>query len=86
MSIDLSSAAVMSAERVTDKNGRWYLRSLITDDHCIQLVSATAPKGTLARDLVPDELIVGASDPDEAEDGVTLAVSDVLAFVAWPPS
>ena len=76
----------LEADRVTDKEGHWFLRHVTLGEHRhdddlhVFLVSAAAPAGTLGRDLRPERLEFSGLP------GGDLALSlDLLAqLTAWP--
>lgn len=80
---DLDKAIAMDPERVTDRDGCWYLRRLVTDDVAAYLVSARAPAGTASGDLTPDVVEIHGPDTDEP---ITLNVEQLQRFLQWPPT
>jgi hypothetical protein len=80
--LDLSDTRVMDPERVTDREGRWYLRQLLTDEHHVCLLSERAAAGTTARDLRPASVEIAC----ENDDGFALPVDQLREFLTWPPT
>lgn len=76
----------MPRDRVTDKEGRWYLRQGYVDDKDeihVALVSVKAPVGTLASDLVPETVEISLED-DLVNDDIILPVDVVRELIEWP--
>lgn len=75
----------MPRDRVTDKDGSWYLRQGYLDDNeevYITVVSAKAPAGTLASDLVPEMIEISDSAP--SHDPLELPVETLRELMQWP--
>jgi hypothetical protein len=68
-------------DRVTAREGRWFLRQANDDDYAVVLVSERAPAGTNSRDLKPGYVEVVC----DHEDGLQLDAAQLAAFVSWPP-
>jgi len=79
--IDLSKAQAVDATRITEREGRWYLRRLTDDEWHIGLLSERAPAGTVWRDLKPGRVEIVCDN----EDGVELDAGQLAAFCQWPP-
>lgn len=80
----LSIEHVMPADRVTDKDGSWFLvQAILVDDTFITLVSERAPVGTIARDLKPHrvEILLGDYDPSEP---IEISIEDLTELTRWP--
>jgi hypothetical protein len=71
----------------TESDRRWNLRSGSLADGAIHayLVSARAPEGATAIDLVPEriELMPDQWDGDEA---LSIPAAELREFMEWPPS
>jgi hypothetical protein len=80
--LDLTAARFMDPARVTDREGRWQLRQLLTDEHHVCLLSDRAPAGTAARDLQPITIEIAS----ETDDGFVLPVDQLREFLTWPPT
>ena len=73
---------VMPPDRRTDKDGRWYLRSGSIEDYYVVVISNWAPKGTMAKNLVPETIEISGEDVYEP---IKLTVETVLSLLVWPP-
>lgn len=76
----MGGAFVMPLEKVTDREGCWYLRYWQDDLRAVRLVSERAQAGTLAADLKP-----GCVEIDGDEETLSIAVEALREFVVWPP-
>jgi hypothetical protein len=82
--IDLSAAKTTDATRVTEQEGRWYLRRLSDEveyEWHVGLLSERAPAGTAWRDLKPGRVEIICDN----EDGVEIDAQQFAAFLVWPP-
>lgn len=77
---------LMPVDRVTEREGRWYLRSGYldgTDDTYVAVVSNRAPEGTVARDLRPENIEISTNVD---HDPLTLPVDALRDLLVWPPA
>jgi hypothetical protein len=81
----LSIEHVMPAERVTDKDGRWFLVQAITvNDTFITVVSERAPIGTAARDLKPHHVEIIPGQEWDMSEPIEITVEDLNNLMRWP--
>lgn len=76
----------MHPTRVTDQEGRWYLRHVALDaDVSVFLVSERAPAGTVACELKPEALeFLGLGDDGLVLGLVLLPIALLTELMAWP--
>jgi hypothetical protein len=75
----------MERDRVTDKEGHWYLRhAVLADDSHAFLLSTRAPKGTRGADLEPKQIEFMPSDDWDGTDPIPLDVADLHDLMRWP--
>lgn len=71
-------------DRLTERDGRWYLRHAVTDGgHHVFVVSERAPEGSRSYDLRPLQLEI--MPDDWLGDEFVLSISDIKELIAWPP-
>ena len=80
--VDLADARAMDPAKVSDREGRWYLRQVYDDGYHVALLSERAPAGTSGHDLKPGALEIVC----DHEEGLELDPVLLAAFLAWPPA